>query len=102
TPTIAHVHVTVLAYHILAGILKKLRTAGVHYNWNTIRNILATHIRVTTTMNTKDGCVIDVRTCTAPTEKQHTIYNKLQIKHTPLGRKNIKSPMKTQRCSAEK
>ncbi|MBE7546876.1 MAG: hypothetical protein HS127_07015 [Planctomycetia bacterium] len=52
-------------------------------------------------MNTKDGCVIDVRTCTAPTEKQHTIYNKLQIKHTPLGRKNIKSPMKTQRCSAE-
>ncbi|MBE7548379.1 MAG: hypothetical protein HS127_15010 [Planctomycetia bacterium] len=49
---------------------------------NTIRNILATHIRVTTTMNTKDGCVIDVRTCTAPTEKQHTIYNKLQIKHT--------------------
>nr|CAJ74445.1 unknown protein [Candidatus Kuenenia stuttgartiensis] len=35
-------------------------------------------------------------------EKQHTIYNKLHVKHTPLGRKHIKSPMKTQRCSAEK
>ena len=101
-PTIAHVHVTVLAYHILAGILKKLRTEGIHYDWNTIRNILATHIRVTTTMNTEDGHVIDVRTCTTPTEKQHIIYHKLHIKHTPLVRKYIKSSMKTQRCSAEK
>ena len=101
-PTIAHVHVTVLAYHILAGILKKLRTSGIYYDWNTIRNILATHVRVTTTMNTEDGHVIDVRTCTTPTEKQHMIYHKLHIKHTPLGRKYIKSSMKTQRCSAEK
>ena len=100
--TIAHVHVTVLAYHILAGILKKLRTSGIYYDWNTIRNILATHIRVTTTMNTEDGHGIDVRTCTTPTEKQHMIYHKLHIKHTPLGRKYIKSSMKTQRCSAEK
>ena len=90
-PTIAHVHITVLAYHMLAGILKKLRTAGIHYDWNTIREILATHIRVTTTMNTEDGHVIDVRTCTTPTEKQHTIYNKLHIKHTPLGRKYLSS-----------
>ncbi|MGQ3684569.1 MAG: IS1634 family transposase [Candidatus Loosdrechtia sp.] len=102
TPTIAHVHVTVLAYHILAGIIKKLRTAGIHYDCDTIRNILATHVRVTTTMNTEDGHVIDVRTCTTPTEKQHMIYHKLQIKHTPLGRKYIKTPVKTQRCSAEK
>ncbi|QII12811.1 hypothetical protein KsCSTR_34320 [Candidatus Kuenenia stuttgartiensis] len=35
-------------------------------------------------------------------EKQHTIYNKLHVKHTSLGRKHIKSPMKTQRCSAKK
>ncbi len=101
TPTIAHVHITVLAYHMLAGILKKLRTADVHYNWNTIRNILATHVRVTTTMNTEDEHVIDVRTCTTPTEKQHMIYNKLHIKHTPLDRKHMKSSVKTQRCSAE-
>ena len=100
-PTIAHVHVTVLAYHMLAGILKKLRTAGIYYNWNTIRDVLKTHVRVTTTMNTEDGHVIDARTCTTPTEKQHTIYNKLHIKHTPLGRKYVKSSVKTQRCSAE-
>ncbi len=101
-PTIAHAHVTVLAYHMLAGILKKLRTAGIHYNWDTIRNILATHVRVTTTMNTEDGHIIDARTCTAPTDKQHMIYNKLRLKHTPLERKYVKSSVKTQRCSAEK
>jgi len=92
-PTIAHAHVTVLAYHMLAGILKKLRTAGIHYNWDTVRNILATHVRVTTTMNTEDGHVIDVRTCTTPTEKQHMIYNKLRLKHTPLERKYVKSSL---------
>ena len=27
---------TVLTYHMLAGILKKLRTAGVHHTWNTM------------------------------------------------------------------
>src|SRR3972149_6231604 len=90
-PAIARVHITALADHILAGRVKKVRTAGIHYDWNTIREILATHIRVTTTMNTEDGHVIDVRTCTTPTEKQHTIYNKLHIKHTPLGRKYLSS-----------
>ena len=68
---------------------------------NAVRNTLATHIRVTTTMNTEDDHVIDIRTCTTPTEKQSTIYNKLHIKHTPLERKHIKSSTKTQRCSAE-
>ena len=100
-PTIAHVHVAVLAYHILAGISKKLRTTGFHYNWNTIRNILATHIRVTTTTNTEDGHVIDFSTWTTSEEKQHMIYNKLHIKYAPLGRKYMKSSVKTQRCSAE-
>ncbi|MBE7548478.1 MAG: hypothetical protein HS127_15525 [Planctomycetia bacterium] len=91
-----------MAYHMPAGILKKLRTVGIHHTWNTICNILATHIRVTTTMNTEDGHVIDVRTCTTPTEEQHMIYNNLHMKHTPPGRKYIKSPIKTQRCSVEK
>ena len=100
-PTIAHVHITVLAYHMLAGILKKLRTAGIHYKWTSIRNILKTHTLVTTTMNTKDNHVFTARTCTVPTEKQHMIYNKLKIKQTPLSRISVKTSMKPQRCSAE-
>ena len=100
-PTKAHAHVTVLSYHMLAGILKKLKGEGIHYSWNTIRNILVSHVRVTTTMNTKDDHVIDIRTCTTPTEEQSTIYNKLHIKHTPLKRRHVKTSIKAQRCSAE-
>ena len=32
--TTAHIFITVIAYHILAGILKKLRHNGINYNWN--------------------------------------------------------------------
>ncbi len=100
-PATAHIHITVLAYHMLAGILKKLRAAGIHYSWWTVRNILATHTRVTTTMNSEDDYVIHIRTCTAPTEKQHLIYNALKIKQTPLPRITVKKSMKAQRCSVE-
>ena len=100
-PTIAHVHITVLGYHILAGILKKLRMAGINYSWGTVRNMLATHMRVTTTMNSEDNHILNIRTCTTPTAKQHLIYNALKIKLTPLGRVLEKIPVKSQRCSVE-
>jgi len=100
-PTIAHVHITVLGYHILAGILKKLRMAGINYKWGSIRNILATHTRVTTTMNSEDNHILNIRTCTTPTAKQYLIYNALKIKLTPLGRVLEKISVKSQRCSVE-
>jgi len=100
-PTIAHVHITVLGYHILAGILKKMRMADINYNWGSIRNILETHIRVTTTMNSQDNHVVNIRTCTIPTAKQYLIYNALKIKLMPLGRVLEKTSLKSQRCSVE-
>ncbi len=100
-PTIAHVHITVLGYHILAGILKKLRMADINYNWGSIRNILATHTRVTTTMNSQDNHIVNIRTCTTPTAKQYLIYNALRLKLTPLGRVLEKTSLKSQRCSVE-
>jgi hypothetical protein len=50
-------------------------------------------------MNTEDEHVIDIRTCIIPTGKQHTIYNKRHITHTPLERKHMKSSVKAKRCS---
>jgi hypothetical protein len=100
-PTTAHMFITVIAYHILAGILKKLRENGIDYNWSTIRNILSSHVRVTTTFNTEDGSVINLRNCTTLTLKQKAIYTALNIKHQPLKRAAIKIPLKTT-CSDEK
>ena len=101
TPTIAHINISVLAYHVLAPTLKKLRTVNIQYSWQSIRNILATHTRVTTTMNTEDDHVLDIRTCTAANEKQQLLYRKLNIKQIPLPRISLKTPLKIQRCSVE-
>ena len=84
-PTAAHVHLTVMAYHMVCGILKKLQQKGIHYTWQTIREILSTHMRITTTMNGAEG-VINLRSNTAPTADQCRIYNALGIKHDPLGK----------------
>ena len=89
--TAAHIHVTVIAYHILSGVLKKLRTAGMHKNWKSIQNMLITHRRETATMNTKDKKIINVRICTTPTDKQYNIYRILRIKQKPLKRVTTKT-----------
>ena len=75
---IAHIFISVIGYHIQAGILKKLQNNGIKYNWNSIRNILTSHERVTTTFKTENGTIINIRTCTTPTNKQKK-YIKLSI-----------------------
>lgn len=101
--TTAHIFITVIAYHILAGILKKIRQQGIHYNWNTIRNILSTHVRITTTFKTEDGSTIHIRNSTTPTIRQQEIYDALEMKKQPLKRIKIRTPLiKNKECSEEK
>lgn len=84
-PTIAHIFITVLAYHILSVILKKLKNKNINYNWTTLRDILSTHIRLTTTMKTKEQNVIHIRGNTRPDKLQTTLYHALKLPHNPLG-----------------
>ena len=101
--TTAHMFITVIAYHILAGILKKLCQKGIHYNWDTIRNILSTHVRVTTTFKTEDESTINVRNSTTPSIRQQEIYDALEIKKHPLKKIKIRIPLrKNKKCSEEK
>lgn len=92
-PTIAHIFLSVISYHILAGILKRLKENGIENNWSTIRNALASHVRVTTTFNTDDGSTINIRNSTTPTVKQKEIYSALKINHQPLKSVKIKIPL---------
>ena len=93
-PTCAHIHVSVIGFHILTGILKRLRTAGRHDRWESIKGILDTQRRGTTTMNARENKIIDVRNCTTPTERQRKIYRALGISQTPLKRAIIKTRLK--------
>lgn len=92
--TTAHIFITVLAYHVIAAVLKKLRKEGLNYSWDTIRNILSTHIRVTTAFDGENGDAFFIRTSTTPAPKQQEIYAGLQIKQKPLKRVNLKIPCK--------
>lgn len=98
----AHIFITVLAYHIIAGILKKLRTNGINYSWRTIRNILSTQVRVTTSFNTEDKSTIHIRTTTTPTLKQSDLYSKLGLVQKPLKQVKIKLPLKKDRATTNK
>jgi len=93
----AHIFITVIAYHIIAGILKKLRTNGINYSWRTIRDILSTQVRVTTSFQTEDKATIHIRTTTSPTLKQSDIYSKLELVQKPLKQVKIKLPLKKDR-----
>jgi hypothetical protein len=93
----AHIFITVIAYHIIAGILKKLRAKAVNYSWRTIREILSTQVRVTTSFKTEDKNTIHIRTTTSPTIKQAKIYSVLGIIQKPLKKVKVKIPTKKAR-----
>lgn len=85
--TTAHIFLSVLAYHIVCPILRRLSEAGLKYTWNSIRNILSSHDRVVTSFNTEDEHCVYVKNTTSANLSQKGIYNALGIKHDPL--KNV-------------
>lgn len=91
--TIAHIFITVIGYHFLAGILKKLKAKGITYCWDTVRKILLSHIRVSSTFSRENGDTVIIRNSTTPTPNQQEIYNCLKIKQNPLKRINTIIPL---------
>ncbi len=77
----AHIFATILAYHFMISIIKKLRAGvpAIKYNWSSIRNILVSHRRVTTTVTSKDNRVIHIRQNGEANIKQKEIYKALKI-----------------------
>ncbi|MDI6735728.1 MAG: transposase, partial [bacterium] len=74
---------TVLAYHILHTIRFKLRQKGIHSKWNTIRDILSNHVRITTNMKTKDGKMVYIRKSCQAELSHKKIYDALNLPSQP-------------------
>ena len=79
-----HLFITLLSYSIIHTIRYKLKAKGVFYSWNTIRDILKKQVRVTTSLECKNGNILYVRKNTKKDERQKEIYNILNIKN-PAG-----------------
>ena len=75
----AHLFITLLAYSIVHTIRYKLKKSGINYSWDTIRDILESTNRVTTSMKCKDGTTLYVRQSTELNSEQKEIFDALGI-----------------------
>jgi len=78
-----HLFITVLAYHVLQSIRVRLRERGITNRWWTIRRILSTHCRVTTSMKREDGKMVYIRKTSKPEECHVRIYEALGLPIRP-------------------
>ena len=92
--TTAHIFLSVLAYHMVCPILKRLSESGLNYTWTSVRNMLSSHDRVVTSFNTREGDCIHVRNTTQANLSQKSIYNALKINHDPLKNITVKQKIK--------
>ncbi len=88
----AHMFISVLAYHILHGIEQKMRFHGDHRSWDTIRDILSTHQRLTIEYNVKEHeqektIRYHLNLCSKPEPEHRMIYHRLGLSGIPLGKK---------------
>jgi len=78
-----HLFITVLAYHVLHTIRMKLNMHGITHSWSTIRRVLSSHYRVTTSMKRSDGKMIYIRKTAKPEDCHTKIYDALGMPHRP-------------------
>jgi len=76
----AHLFITVLAYHILSAIEYRLAQLGDTRQWQTIRDILSTHNRISVVMKDNAGNIYNHRASGKPEDIHQDIYKKLGVK----------------------
>ena len=78
-----HLFISVLAYHLLHSIRYQLKAKGIHSSWQTLREILATPCRITSSLKMENGTVVKIRKTSSPNAEQIAIYNALGLASSP-------------------
>ena len=78
-----HLFISVIAYQLVQVIRRRLREAGEHASWNTIRQTLEGQQRITATFRRADGRTLHVRKATRAEPPQQAIYDALGIDPAP-------------------
>ena len=79
----AHLFITVLAYHLVHTVRIQLKGQGFHSSWESLRNQLDGHERVTVVLPRDDGKICHIRKATRPAPDQLAIYNALGLPSLP-------------------
>jgi len=80
-----HLFVSVLAYYFVHTIRLQLKAQGIDHSWPTLRNTLSSQVRITTTLQRRDGQTVHVRKASRPEPTQQKIYTALQLSANPGG-----------------
>lgn len=86
----AHLFNTLLAYHLLISIQTELKRDEIYMRWCHIRDLLSSHVGITTAMTNKKGKRIYIRDCSEPEPFHKRIYNALKLSYCPIKAKRIK------------
>lgn len=90
----AHIHLGLLAYHIVSIIRYQLKQAGVRDSWNTLLSKMNTQKVMTTSCLDKYNNKIHIRNCSVPNAELKEIQDILKLKPVPFYRKKVVVPQK--------
>ena len=74
-----HLFISILAYHLLHTIRYQLKMHNINDSWQTLRELLETQCRITTTLKLEDGRSVKIRKTSSPDANQEMIYKTLGI-----------------------
>ena len=80
-----HLFISVLAYYVVHTIRLQLKAKDIDDSWETIRNTLASQVRITATLQRRDGRVVHVRKSSRPEPRQQEIHAALNLPANPGG-----------------
>lgn len=84
-PTMAHLHLGLMAYWLVNTIRYQLKQSGIHDDWQEIKRKASTQKSVLTTAQNSYNKIIHIKRCTEPTESLKKIHNALnQLKSKPF------------------
>ncbi|WP_299158416.1 hypothetical protein [Accumulibacter sp.] len=84
-----HLFITVLAYQCVQFLRLKLKAAGIHDSWATLRETLSIQRRVATTFRQRDGRTLHVRKATGAEPELMAIYRTLGVSPEPGGTRKL-------------
>jgi len=90
--SMAHLHLGLLAYWLVATIRYQLKQQGINSDWREIVRKMNTQKCVTTTVENINQQTISIRQCTEPTKEVKEIYDKLKYKYQPFVQKKSVVP----------
>lgn len=84
-----HLFITVLAYQCVQLLRTKLKAAGIHESWASLRQTLCVQRRVTASLRRSDGGMIHVRKSTVAEPALMEIYDALGVNALPGGTRKL-------------